>query len=122
MNAQDALHTLDYQHRRGLTPNEAAEEAISIYLALGAEIKAIEQAQAAAKQVISDLMVELGEDRFETHAGTALVTQPSFSVSYDAKKVDNFLLGRPDLAPLFTPFRAVKEKAGYLMIRAGNSK
>lgn len=122
MNAQEALHTLEYMDRRGLTPAEAAEEAVSIYLALGAEIKAIEQAQATAKQVVSDLMVELGNDRIETRAGSAMVTKPSVSVTYNTKALDALRASDDALRRILDPHRTEKERPGTLTIRCNGSK
>lgn len=122
MNANDALHLLDTQHLRRLTPQEAAEEAVTLYLELGAEIEIIKTAQAACNQAIVDLMIELAEDRIETHAGMAIVTSPGVSVSYDAKVLDRLLAGRPDLSHVLAPYRTEKERPGVLMIRAAGGK
>lgn len=123
MNAQDALERLSTLTERQLTPGQAIDEAIGLYLVLGDEIAQLEIARVAAKQVISDVIVETGLDRFEVNAGMAYVARPSVRVAYDTKGLDKLSAERPDLAGILALYRTEKEIAGSLTIRAaGNGK
>lgn len=123
MNAQDALERLATLDERQLTPGLAIDEAIGLYLALGDEIAQLEIARAAAKQVISDVIIETGLDRFEVNAGLAYVSKPSVRTSYDTKGLDKLSVERPDLAGILALYRTEKQIAGTLTIRAaGNGK
>lgn len=118
MNAHEALERLAALHQRGLTPAQAVEEAVTIYLELGAEIEALDVARAAAKQVIADVVIETGKERFETNAGMAYIANPSLRIGYDAKGIDALIENRPDLAEVLAPYRTEKMVAGSLTIRA----
>lgn len=123
MNAQDALERLSTITERQLTPGLAIDEAVAMYLELGDEIAQLEIARAAAKQVISDVIVETGLDRFEVNAGMAYVSKPSVRTSYDWRGLDKLSAERPDLAGILSLYRTEKEIAGSLTIRAnGNGK
>jgi hypothetical protein len=118
MNTQDALERLASIHQRGLTPGQAVEEAVSIYLELGDEIKAIDVARAAAKQVIADVVIETGKDRFDTDAGLAYIANPGLRIGYDAKGIEALIENRPDLAEVLAPYRSETMVAGGLVVRA----
>lgn len=123
MNAHEALERLATIDQRGLTPGQAIEEAVSIYLELGAAIEAIDGARAAAKQVISEVIIETGKDRFDVNAGLAYISKPSLRIAYDAKRIDALIDIRPDLAFLLAPCRIETMVAGSLVVRAkGGSK
>lgn len=122
MNANEALQRLEVLHYLGLTPAEAVEEAVTIYLELGAQIEALDAARAAAKTVIGDVIAETGQDRFSTHAGLAYVANPSLRIAYDAKGIDAVVAERPDLAALLAPYRRETMVAGTLTIRAAGGK
>lgn len=123
MNAHEALERLATIDQRGLTPGQAIEEAVSIYLELGAAIEAIDGARAAAKQVISEVIIETGKDRFDVNAGLAYISKPSLRIAYNAKSVDALIDIRPDLAELLAPCRSETMVAGSLVVRAkGGSK
>ena len=88
MNAQDALDRLSTIYDRQLRPAEAVAEAMSIYLEMGARIDELDVIRATAKQVIGDVLAEVGTDKLETDAGLAYITKPSVRVSYDTKGLD----------------------------------
>jgi hypothetical protein len=124
MNAQDALDRLATIYDRQLRPAEAVAEAMSIYLEMGARIDELDVIRATAKQVIGDVLAEIGTDKMETDAGQAYITRPSIRVSYDTKGLDRLASERPDLAGVLTLYRQEREVAGSLTIRApgGNGK
>jgi hypothetical protein len=124
MDATTALERLATITERQLTPGQAIDEAVTLYLELGSEIADLENARAAAKLVISDVIVETGLDRFEVNAGMAYVSKPSVRISYDTKGLDKLAAERPDLAGILALYRTEKEIAGTLTIRAagGNGK
>jgi hypothetical protein len=121
MNANDALDQLATIYDRKLQPAEAAAEAMTIYLEMGERIAELDVIRASAKQVIADVLVEIGEDRLETAVGTVYVTAPSPRVTYDAKGLDKLAAAVPGLTSLLAPYRTEKEVAGTLTIR-GNGK
>lgn len=122
MDAQDALDRLSMLTERQLTPVQAVDEAVALYLALGDEIAALEVARAVAKQVINDVIIETGLDRFDVSAGMAYVSKPGVRVGYDTKGLDRLAAEQPALVDILAPYRQEREIAGALTIRAGNSK
>lgn len=124
MNANDALDRLATIYDRQLRPAEAVAEAMSIYLEMGARIDELDVIRATAKQLVADVLAEIGTDRLETDAGQAYITRPSVRVSYDTKGLDKLSAERPDLAGVLALYRQEREVAGTLTIRApgGNGK
>jgi hypothetical protein len=118
MNAQEATAVLAGLDGRRLDPTTAADEAMAVYLALGAEIDALQEARAAAKQVVADVFAETGVDRLETASGFAYTTKPSIRVSYDTKGLDALCASLPQVASLLRPHRTEKEVPAVLTIRA----
>lgn len=117
MNANDALERLATIYERDLRPAEAAAEAMSIYLEMGDRIAELDVIRASAKQVVADVLTEIGSDRLETPAGQCYVSRPSIRVSYDTKGLDKLSVERPDLAGILSLYRSEKEIAGSLAIR-----
>lgn len=117
MNANDALERLATIYERDLRPAEAAAEAMSIYLEMGDRIAELDVIRASAKQVVADVLTEIGSDRLETPAGQCYVSRPSIRVSYDTKGLDKLSAERPDLAGVLSLYRSEKEIAGSLAIR-----
>ena len=117
MNAQDALDRLSTIYDRQLRPAEAVAEAMSIYLEMGARIDELDVIRATAKQVIADVLAEIGTDKLETDAGQCYITKPSMRVSYDTKGLDRLASERPDLGGVLALYRNEKTVAGALTIR-----
>lgn len=120
MDAHTALEQLATIYDRELQPAEAAAEAMTIYLEMGERIAELDVIRASAKQVLADVMAEIGADRLETAVGVAYVTAPSIRSNYDAKGLDKLKVAMPSLALLLAPYRTEREIAGTLTIRAGN--
>ena len=119
MDVQTALDQLATIYDRQLLPAQAVAEAMSIYLEMGDRIAELDVIRASAKQVIADVLAEIGADRLETAAGVAYVTAPSIRSSYDAKGLDKLSAAVPSLADMLAPYRQEREIAGVLTIRAG---
>ena len=119
MDAQTALEQLATIYDRDLQPAEAAAAAMTIYLEMGERIAELDVIRASAKQVLADVLAEIGADRLETAVGVAYVTTPSIRSSYDAKGLDKLKVAMPSLALLLAPYRTEREIAGTLTIRAG---
>jgi hypothetical protein len=119
MDAQTALEQLATIYDRDLQPAEAAAEAMTIYLEMGERIAELDVIRASAKQVLADVLAEIGADRLETAVGVAYVTAPSIRSSYDAKGLDKLGVAVPGLANMLAPYRTEREIAGALTIRAG---
>jgi hypothetical protein len=92
---------------------------MTIYLEMGERIAELDVIRASAKQVLADVLAEIGADRLETAVGVAYVTAPSIRSSYDAKGLDKLKVAMPSLALLLAPYRTEREIAGVLTIRAG---
>lgn len=120
MDTQTALEQLSTIYDRNLLPAQAVAEAITIYLEMGERIAELDVIRASAKQVLADVLAEIGADRLETAAGVAYVTAPSIRSSYDAKGLDKLKVAMPSLALLLAPYRTEREIAGTLTIRAGS--
>ena len=119
MDAQTALEQLATIYDRDLQPAEAAAEAMTIYLEMGERIAELDVIRASAKQVLADVLAEIGADRLETAVGVAYVTAPSIRSSYDAKGLDKLAAAVPGLANVLAPYRTEREIAGTLTIRSG---
>lgn len=100
------------------TTEQALENAIFMYRDLAERIKALQEAQAAQKQTISDIFMELNIDKATTNAGKALITAPSVSVSYDWRALDVLCASDDRLARMLKPHRKETERAGTLTIKA----
>lgn len=124
MNEQDALERLSSIYDRQLRPVEAVAEALSIYLEMGERIAELDVIRASAKQIVTDVLAEIGAERLETPAGQCYITRPSVRVSYDTRGLDRLASERPDLGAVLGLYRSEKEVAGTLTIRApgGNGK
>lgn len=118
MDTTNALERLATITTRGLLPVEAVAEALSIYLEMGERIAELDVIRASAKQVVADVLAEIGADRLETDAGQCYVSKPSVRVAYDAKGLDKLAVALPDLAAVLAPYRSEREQAGTLTIRA----
>ena len=119
MDAQTALEQLATIYDRDLQPAEAAAEAMTIYLEMGERIAELDVIRASAKQVLADVLAEIGADRLETAVGVAYVTAPTIRSNYDAKGLNKLALAVPGLADVLAPYRTDREIAGTLTIRAG---
>lgn len=119
MDTQTALEQLSTIYDRNLLPAQAVAEAITIYLEMGERIAELDVIRASAKQVVADVLAEIGADRLETDAGQCYVSKPSVRTSYDAKGLDQLRIAMPSIGLLLAPYRTVREVAGTVTIRAG---
>jgi hypothetical protein len=101
-----------------MNTEQALENAIFMYRDLAKRIKALQEAQAAQKQTITDIFVELGVDKATTPAGKALITAPFVTVSYDWRALDVLCASDDRLARMLRPHRKETERAGTLTIKA----
>lgn len=124
MQPTEALERLATVYERQLRPAEAASEAMSVYLEMGERIAELDVIRASAKQLLADILTEIGNDRLETPAGQCYVSRPSIRASYDVKGLDKLSAERPDLAGILSLYRTEREQAGTLTIRAagGNGR
>ena len=101
-----------------MNTEQALENAIFMYRDLAERIKALQEAQAAQKQTITDIFTELNIDKATTPAGKALITAPSVTVSYDAKALDVLRASDDRLDRMLSPHRKETMRAGTLTIKA----
>lgn len=121
MNTSEALERLASIYERQLRPAEAVAEAMSIYLEMGERIAELDVIRASAKQIVTDVLSEIGAERLETPAGQCYVTKPSLRISYDTRGLDRLAAERPEIGAVLGLYRTEKEVAGALTIRAPGS-
>lgn len=121
MDTQTALDRLATIYDRNLLPAQAVAEAVSVYLEMGDRIAELDVIRASAKQVVADVLAEIGADRLETQAGQCYVSRPSVRVAYDTRGLDKLSAERPDLAGVLSLYRSEREQPGTLTIRANGN-
>ena len=97
-------------------PNAAMETFVTVYQAAAAAIDAYGAVQQEAKRLIGEVMEETGQTKYATRAGTAQVTSPSTTISYDGKALDILCTADADLALKLSPYRKEVQRAGSLRI------
>lgn len=103
-------------------PSTSVEFAIAVYQAASAFADEYTAVKDAAKKLISDVMEETGETRYDTPAGTVNMSAPSFVVSYDAKAIDILLRDDADLAMRLSPYRKETIRTGAMRITGTKMK
>lgn len=99
------------------TPEEAAAHAIEIYRAAGNAATAMKTVQDAAKAAIGDLIAETGRERWETEAGTAVLTSPSVRMTWDSKALDALCKSSSQVDAMLAPHRRETMVAGSVTIK-----
>lgn len=97
-------------------PHECARKAIDVYLAATGIADDYKALASQAKEIIAQIMLETGKDKYGFDSGSVSVTAPSKSVSYDAKGLDDLLLNHPELHELLWPYREEKVRDGSMRI------
>jgi hypothetical protein len=100
-----------------LSTEQALESAISGYRNFASVKKNIDVLQAAAKNVVNDIMRETGQVKAVTPAGTALFTADSERVTWDSDALDALCASSAELARILLPHRTVKTVVGSLTIK-----
>lgn len=98
----------------GNTPEQAVAIAIEVYKDAGKYLKDI---QASAKQIVTDIIVETGQDRWKSDAGQVYIGKPSVSVRYDTKALDALCASDDRIKRLLWPHRIESERVGSLTIK-----
>lgn len=97
-------------------PKNAVETFVTVYQAAAAAIDTYTAVQQEAKRMIGEVMEETGQTKYVTRAGTAQVTSPSTTISYDGKALDVLCTADADLALKLFPYRKEVQRAGSLRI------
>lgn len=100
------------------TAETTVEQHITRYLSLAAEIKRLSAEQDELKSAISAAMERLGVASLATAAGRVTVTEPTPTVSWDAKALDILYRDDPALAERLINFRKETYRAGTVRITA----
>lgn len=116
MTALSKMYIHELEQAQDMQPASAVEYAINVYLMAKAEIDAFTAVQDAAKKLIYDVMTETGKTDYTTPLGTASMTKPGQSVSYDVKALDILLRDDADLAVRLSPYRKESVRPGTLRI------
>lgn len=116
MTTPDELTTV--LHSTHGNPNSAVETFVTVHLAAAAAIDAYTAVQQEAKKLIAEVMEETGQTKYATRAGTAQVTAPSTTISYDGRALDILCTADADLALKLFPYRKETQRAGTLRIAA----
>lgn len=98
----------------GNEPDKAIDIAMTVYKDAGKYLKAI---QTRAKQIVTDIITETGQDRWKSEAGQVYISNPSVSVRYDAKALDALCASDDSLKRILWPHRKESERAGSLTIK-----
>lgn len=99
------------------TPEQSLDTVVGIYKDCAAYIAALEEIQKQAKELISEIFVELATTEAQTSTGKIYVTRPSVTVSYDRKGLDALCASNPEVAAILAPYRTESQRAGTLTIR-----
>lgn len=103
-------------------PGDAATTGVAVVLAAKAGAEAAagpwREVERAARQLLTDIIIETGETRRRTPAGIAYIPTPSKRVTYDAKALDILCADDPDLARRLRPYRTEKATTTSLTIIA----
>ena len=100
------------------TAETTVEQRIAKYLALASEIKRLGTEQDELKTAIVAAMERLGVASLATAAGRVTVTEPTPTVSWDAKALDILYRDDPALAERLINFRKETYRAGTVRITA----
>ena len=103
-------------HAQTGAPEVCVESAVMAYQSAQTAIDRYELVKTAAKKLIGEVMEEVGRTKFVTRAGTAQVTSPSTTISYDGKALDVLCTADADLALKLFPYRKEVQRAGSLRI------
>lgn len=95
-----------------------AEEKIKQYLALAAEIKRLAAEQDAVKLEIAATMERIGVAQLITGSGRVTITEPTPTITWDAKALDILTRDDPVLAARLLVLRKETYRAGSVRITA----
>jgi hypothetical protein len=104
-------------HQPQASTEEAVSNALAVYNQASAEMDALKGIQAAAKQLIEEIITETGQDKWETDFARCYITKPTVIVTYDKKALDALCKSDDNLNRLLSPHRKETERAGTLTIR-----
>jgi protoporphyrinogen oxidase len=118
MDYTEAITLLDSIQAGAMPDTDTAlTNAITVYRELAARVKTIEAAQVRAKQIVTEIMMETGQTKASTPAGTAQFTADSIRVTWDGKALDALCASSPAVAELLSPHRTEKVQPGSLTIK-----
>ena len=119
-NMLDQLQEVrDLVSRAQNAPTEIALDlAVGAYLLAAGYISRLEEMQAEAKALITEVFTETGQIDAVTSAGKVAIGSPSVTVAYDAKAIDILLRDDADLAMRLSPYRKETMRAGSMRITA----
>jgi hypothetical protein len=98
----------------GKDPEAAVAIAVEVYKDSGKYLKAV---QKEAKKIVTDIIIETGQDRWKNEQGQVYIGKPSVSVRYDAKALDALCASDERLKKILWPHRIESERAGSLTIK-----
>jgi len=98
-------------------PDAALDLAIGVYQHAAGLIALLEEVQAEAKTLITEVLTELAITEADTPSGHCYVTRPSVQVRYDSKALERLIAESEQARALLEPYRKVSERAGVLTIR-----
>jgi hypothetical protein len=114
----DKLVELENVLNRPVSSTEdAIANALSVYNEAATQIEAFKVLQDRAKRAIEEVIMETGQDKWETDFARCYITKPGVSVSYDKSALDALCKSDDNLARLLQPHRRETERAGTLTIR-----
>jgi hypothetical protein len=112
----DATMLIEKLHKPMASTEDAIANAIAVYRDADARRKALADVQAQAKALIEEIIIETGQDKWETPAGKCQITKPGVTVRWNAKHLDALMASSDDLARILAPHRSETERPGTLRI------
>ena len=97
----------------GATPEKAVNVAIAVYKDAG---KYLNDIRKEAKKIVTDVIIETGQDKWNTEAGKVSITNPSVSARYDTKALDALCASDDKIKRLLWPHRKETERPGTMRI------
>jgi len=100
-----------------VSTEDAIANAMAVYRDCSVIIAGYKEAQKQAKLLIKKIIIETGQDKWETDTARCYITKPWVSVRYNTKSLDALIASDDNLSRLLSPHRKVSERAGTLTIR-----
>lgn len=95
-------------------PNDVAEAAIALHFEVTAMIKQLELADDKIKQLLADLMGEMGQLAFATPSGSCKLSRATVVTRLDTEKIKQKRAADPLFDDTMRAFEKISEQAGSL--------
>jgi hypothetical protein len=114
---QDALAQLQWPTNT-MTTEQSVERLIGIYEEANSLKSTLDGFRKEVKDLLTEIITETGQMKWDTPSGQCYITAPSVSVRYDPKSLDVLMASDWNIERMLSPFRTETERPGMLTIRA----